>query len=268
MDDDKKPALLIPIEHYRKILAYVANCETEIMGFFDVEWNDERTAFLVTKVYDLLEQSAGGAHVEVDEEKMSAFTLELIKQGCEQLPRGWWHSHVDMGTFLSGTDEETVDFMKNDSFIVALVANKREEITVTIKMFKPFTFEIEKVPVRIIYSEDKINEAAKEEIDKMVSAPVYNNYQNGWNNAFGNKKNKKKKKDKKNGNGQLKYLPTNEEGAVQKVAALMLSRLWSNEFHDFIYIDAITEDTWIDQGQVMTYAAYDRATKLMEKMYA
>lgn len=259
-----KPFLVIPLDSYRKIMAYVANCETEITGFFDVEWNDEKGAFLVTKVYDLLKQDASGAHVEVDEEKISEFNLELIKQGAEQLPRGWWHSHSDMDTFLSGTDEQTVEYLKNDSFIVAIVANKAGKMMATVQLFRPFAFAIEDIPLRVEYADDKLNQSVKKEIEKQVNQQ---SWQQSWNQGQVWDWSKKSKKNKKKKGQKVNFLPAEQEKAINRIAELGLSREWSGEYHDFIYVDELTGDTWLDSGQVMTQDAYEESQKLFKKMY-
>lgn len=120
--------LVIPLESYKKIISYaIAADNIEITGFADVEFNKEKNEFVVGEVY-LLEQNAGGADVHIEEEDIQKFNFEMVKAGKEQMPRVWWHSHVDMQAFFSGTDEGTLKELQNDTYIIALVVNKRAEM--------------------------------------------------------------------------------------------------------------------------------------------
>lgn len=161
--------IIIPLESYRKIFAYVDLVETEITGFADCEYNEEDNAFKIGEVY-LLEQEASGAEVEMSEEKVSEFTLQMINQGKTQLPRCWWHSHVNMNVFFSGTDETAIKELQNDSFLLALVVNKSRELKADITISKPFYYRWKDLPVEIDYSAGEIPEELRKEVEKKVNA--------------------------------------------------------------------------------------------------
>lgn len=40
----------------------------------------------------------------------------------------WWHSHVNMGVFWSGTDMDTIRQIGSQGFVVATVFNKKNEM--------------------------------------------------------------------------------------------------------------------------------------------
>src|ERR1035437_3075176 len=128
--------LILPLDSYRKIMAYAQVCEEEISGFADVSFDKEKMALVVGEVY-LLKQEVTGGTTDLDEEDIAKFTHEMIKGGSTQLPRMWWHSHVNMSAFFSGTDTSTMDYLENDSYTVALVVNKNREMKCTFILWKP-----------------------------------------------------------------------------------------------------------------------------------
>jgi len=141
--------LYIPFASWQKIMWYTEIATQEISGFADVEYNAEAGRFEVGNVY-LVKQECTATETEMDDEAIADFNYQLVKDhGMTQLPRLWWHSHVNMGAFLSGTDEDTLAKFKNDSWMISLVVNKRAESKVKIRQFAPFDAVNEKIEVEI-----------------------------------------------------------------------------------------------------------------------
>ena len=277
-EDADFPKVMIPFEHHQKMMAYVKACETEITGFFDVEFDRELNAFAVTKVYDLMEQRAGDAHVEIGEEAVSEFNLQLIKQGAERLPRGWWHSHVDMQTFLSAVDNDNIESLRNESFVVALVLNKDQKIFAAVKMFEPFDFNLDELEVEILYEDEKAVKKALREVKKKVLEPYveqaakvkvyrpsefkdqkhiwpdedYDPYDDGGPNdpyspARGVSLNRQ------TGGRKTKWtksFPRDREQALARIRALGLVKVWDGTM-GWIYMDLTSGETWEDYWSVL-----------------
>jgi len=177
--------LFVPKKSWDKIINYAkAAKDLEISGFADCKYDKELGQIIVGEVY-LLEQSVGGATVHMDEEAVSKFNMELVKKGVKQLPQIWWHSHVDMGAFFSGTDQETSEQLRNDSYSVSLVVNKRGDsharmyINTKIQvqsMGENFVHEdwvdISDLTVRTEH-EDKIPQAIIDEVEKKIHQKKY-----------------------------------------------------------------------------------------------
>lgn len=265
--------LIIPLASYRKIMAYAQICDTEISGFADLEYNQERSALIVGNVY-LLEQRAGGADVHMDEEEVSKFNIQRIKAGAEQLPQLWWHSHVNMEAFFSGTDEATLKQLQNDTFIVALVVNKRKEMkakayiateSVTkimgqIVEEKKF-IEVDPLQVSIELEYERIPEALKKEVEKKVKARVYETpklpYKSPYvwdleDGPYGEKNRRffqhgqsTNPKGYKSLVGVL-YLPKDPEKALERIEKLGLLREYDNEKHEWVYKNPKTGGVWVD----------------------
>lgn len=164
-----KPSLLLTIEAYRNIMAYTDTAEGEITGFADITFNAEKNQFIADKVY-LIEQEAGGTHVDMSEETIAKFTLERVQDGATQLPQLWWHSHVEMDAFFSATDIETMEEFKGDSYTIALVVNKKRNMKAQLNLWKPFQYSIE-LPVIIQFDYEKIPDEIVEEVSQKVKEP-------------------------------------------------------------------------------------------------
>lgn len=109
-------------EVYQKIMFWVDECDKEISGFGKVVVKDG--AYWVIEAY-LLEQEVSGATTDIDAVALGKLMAETIKE------RGhlnfWWHSHVDMGAFWSGTDTDTIREIGEAGFCLATVFNKKRE---------------------------------------------------------------------------------------------------------------------------------------------
>lgn len=159
--------LVIPIESYQRIMAYTQLVDTEITQFADITLDSETGELRIGEVY-LLKQTAGGAHVDMEEEDVSGFMIECIKKGMTQLPQCWIHSHVNMEAYFSQIDIPTYKkTLNNGNWIVALVVNKRQEMKAVFQMFKPFTHTWE-LPIEIDYQYRMIPAALEREVKRKV----------------------------------------------------------------------------------------------------
>jgi hypothetical protein len=176
--------LHIPAESWKRIMDYTTACEVEINGFADVTYNRENKQLVVGQVYPLIKQKADGAEVEIAEEDMDEFMRGLMEQGITQMPRLQWHSHVYMTAFFSSVDQELIDSFDNESFMVALVVNKRGEAKATLKICRPIPVQIDNIEVVIGQGSQTIDAAIIAEVKAQVSQAK------AWNFKKGKKKNK------------------------------------------------------------------------------
>lgn len=174
------PKLVIPIDKYRQIMAYVTLADGEITGFTEVEYQPEKNRFIVGDVY-LLEQEAQPAEVEMSEEQIGKFMLERIEQGATQLPRLWWHSHVNMAAFFSGTDTDTMAQFKNESYTVSLVLNKEQKVMANLNIWKPFPIST-KIDVEVSVLYEEIPEELVQEVKDKVKERHYDFWDKGKKN--------------------------------------------------------------------------------------
>lgn len=248
----EKPALLIPLKSWIKIMAYVDAVDTEITGFFDVEYNPEDNQLEVGEVF-LIEQTASGGDVEMDEDAISQFMVEMIKKGKEQMPRGWWHSHVNMNVFWSGTDETTItkDFT-NDTYTVSLVVNKKRECKAVVMIWDTVPADhilaitgaiesvvrIDDLPVRIKYESNTIPAAIQKEVDSKVKSKS-NKFDFNWSG----KKNKSL--------STMLWLPKSTDAALEKIDEYQLIHEYNTDVKEWIWRNPKTDTLWVDHWGAM-----------------
>lgn len=120
----------------RKIQHWVAIADGECSGFGSVEVKEDY--FYVPDVY-VVKQVNGAASTELLATELCKLQGRLIEKALEEcgsrliadakIPvlKYWWHSHVNMGVFKSGTDDETLKSLGRDEWIIASVFNKKKE---------------------------------------------------------------------------------------------------------------------------------------------
>ena len=162
--------VVFPYESYLKIMRYAQICDAEITGFADVDYNPETNQFNVGEVY-LLDQISAPAEVDMDADTIDAFNVQMIQNGATQLPRLWWHSHVNMGTFFSGTDLQAIEDLKNESFTIAVVVNKKYELKASLKIYKPIP--IYKDDIKVMILPEPMPEDLVAEVEEKVKSRSY-----------------------------------------------------------------------------------------------
>lgn len=246
--EGEKPRIIIPLVSWQKIMAYVDLCPVEITGFGDVTYDKTKNEFIIGEIY-LPDQSATAGDVDVEEEDVSKFMLERMEAGATQMPRLWWHSHVEMEAFFSGTDDAQMKDFSNDTFFVGIVVNKRGEYKASIKVCEPFVFMIEELDIIIDYSYSQIPQDLKAEFEQKVKYKQFNVP------SFKPKFNKNKNKDFNPKNTLLKKniidLPASEKEAHKVAKDLGLTRYWDSDLKLWLYYDMATGDRYQDKGEVI-----------------
>ena len=249
-DNRSELRLIIPDTAWNTLQGYVKATSGEISGFFDVEYDMELKALKVGTIYPLLDQVASGADVEISEDAIQSFMLDHIKAGHDQMPRGWWHSHANLEVFFSGTDENTINKLNNDSYIVALVVNKTEHAYSKVSFIKPFPVQVEDLTIEIDGLSADLPDVS-EDVKSKVKVRQYKNYSlydpktKSYNYGTSDKK-----------KGFSKMLPKSKLEALVKIETLQLERVWDNTTSQFTYQDPLTYELWYDYWGCVTYADY------------
>lgn len=118
------PRVTIDWDVYQKIMYWVNKAPGEISGLGKVVPKEDGT-FRVTSAV-LIKQENGAASTEMDGAAISKCMFEL-KDDPGHL-NFWWHSHVNMEVFWSGTDIDTIREIGQNGFVVATVFNKKREM--------------------------------------------------------------------------------------------------------------------------------------------
>lgn len=116
-----KPEVNAEIEYY------VAKSNVEISGLGRCKLIDDNT-IVVNKVY-LLEQENGPTATDIDPDAVAKLMYESMSDEEEHGELNfWWHSHVNMGVFWSGTDTDTIKQFGENGYLIATVFNKKKEM--------------------------------------------------------------------------------------------------------------------------------------------
>jgi hypothetical protein len=108
---------------HSKIMYFVRKAKVEISGLGRVQKAADGS-MVVTSVY-LLKQENGPASTDIDPEAMATLLYESRNDPGDL--NFWWHSHVDMGVFWSGTDMQTIYDFGGKGYLLATVFNKKNE---------------------------------------------------------------------------------------------------------------------------------------------
>lgn len=126
-----KPRIYLPTDIRNKIQFIVDNCDKEVSGLGTVVFDKKANGYRVTSAI-LLDQEVGSAHTDIDDKAVAQALYEARDEEGELA--FWWHSHVDMQTFWSGTDHATMEAIGKNGLCVAIVFNKKEEMRGAITM--------------------------------------------------------------------------------------------------------------------------------------
>lgn len=116
--------IIIRPEVYTQIDYYVQNSDIEVSGLGRIKKHDDGTLEVV-KVY-LVEQENSAATTDLDGNAVASLMYQTRED--EGMLNFWWHSHVNMDVFWSGTDMDTIHQIGANGFVLATVFNKKREM--------------------------------------------------------------------------------------------------------------------------------------------
>ncbi len=174
------------IDHatHSKMFAYAAiakkTLDSEVGGYLVIKELDE--GGLLVEDIILPEQTVGGGSFKAK---------PGLKVDPEVIPKihGWWHSHHNMGTFHSGTDNDTLGDKWNGEtkgsphYAVSIVVALPFEIKAYLQYFKPIMLEKVEIPVNVVHPISKeIYEKCEAEVKQLVSKESF--FLGGCNKYF------------------------------------------------------------------------------------
>ena len=179
------PTVLISAEAEQRIRHWVDCARGEVSGLGTVVPHND--GLLIEEVY-LLKQRCTGSNTELDDEAVAALLVELDAKGVDTgTVRFWWHSHGDLSAFWSGTDDECIEGLANDNYMVSLVANKRRQDRVRIDQYTPIRLTLDEVPIRLHHEDLGLFDACEaefrekvQEIKLMVRGGRRSRHPGGW----------------------------------------------------------------------------------------
>lgn len=150
-----KPKIIFDRMIYNKIMHWVHKASGEVSGLGTVESLEDGTFKVISAI--MLPQSNTGGSTDIEAEDVAKAMYELRNE--KGTLNFWWHSHVNMGVFWSGTDTDTIRTFGNaggmGGFVIATVFNKRNEwknaIYLSTKLGeKPIQIFIDDAPAQVM----------------------------------------------------------------------------------------------------------------------
>lgn len=118
------PKVVIENLVYRRIMHWVNKSNHEVSGLGIVVVEPEGVLRVTHAM--LLPQVNGPTHTDIEPEDAARMLYK-----CKDIPgdlRFWWHSHVDMNVFWSGTDIDTIKKVGQGGWFLSTVFNKKREM--------------------------------------------------------------------------------------------------------------------------------------------
>jgi hypothetical protein len=113
---------------YKKVQHWVHKADKEVSGFGTTSITRDDDGSYRVYVHDafLLDQEVGAAHTDIDAKSLGKLMHKIVANpDTRHLSLNWWwHSHVRMNTFWSGTDTETIKSIGKNGLCVASVFNQ------------------------------------------------------------------------------------------------------------------------------------------------
>jgi proteasome lid subunit RPN8/RPN11 len=127
--------------------------------------------FVIERFY-LLRQSGSSASTELDELAVAAFMEQLMAEGKrDEVSRikCWAHSHPNMDTFWSKTDDQTCRLLVND-YLISIVVGSDFKIRCRIDVAAPIPVVFDAIPVVYQMPKDELQMAKyAQEVRSVVS---------------------------------------------------------------------------------------------------
>lgn len=125
MQPPTKPTVIFDEQCYEKIMHWVNQSAVEVSGLGKCKYDKEQRKWLVSSVY-LLDQENTATDTDLD--PVAIAKLQFTAKDDDGHLNFWWHSHVNMGVFWSGTDLDTIYQFGEKGFCLATVFNKKKEM--------------------------------------------------------------------------------------------------------------------------------------------
>jgi hypothetical protein len=161
---------------YQKVMYWVHKSPYEVSGLGNVVFEPDTNTIRVIDAI-MLPQKNTGTTTDIEAADVAKAMFRL-RNAPGQL-RWWWHSHVNMNVFWSGTDISTIQTLGNGGWISATVFNKRNETKSAFCQKTPVRLLVTDVPTQVSVNKD-LSAQWDAEYDKNVE-----NVQHSFRSRFG-----------------------------------------------------------------------------------
>lgn len=140
--------LTIDSSVYAKIMHWVNKSDFEVSGLGSVIHDPLTNTLRVTEAF-ILPQKNTGATTDIEPAAVNKLMFLHHQSKAPGKLKFWWHSHVNMGVFWSGTDIDTIKKLGSGGWFCATVFNKRREVKSAFCQNEPVRLLIADIPTEI-----------------------------------------------------------------------------------------------------------------------
>lgn len=166
--------LVFDEEVYKKIMYWIDKAPGEVSGLGKITIDPDGT-FKVISAF-LLDQENTGTTTDIESNAVAKMMYETRNDPGHL--NFWWHSHVNMDCFWSGTDIETIKEFGAGGFVLASVLNKKHQCRTAYYVrgeMLPEVF-IDDIPTTIANAQKYVNPQWDEEYTAKVKQKTYPSY--------------------------------------------------------------------------------------------
>jgi hypothetical protein len=169
-DSEIRRVWIDPVAH-EKLWAWTRMAKGEVSMLGLVEEADGGPA--ITDLF-LTRQNCSAASTDMDQADVAKLLFDLASAGLEGQLRAWVHSHADMACFWSKTDDDCIEGLGGEPYIVSLVVNRKGETRARVDVFKPVRFVVDELPVQLRVPGLGLGEECRREfLAKVNEAPLF-----------------------------------------------------------------------------------------------
>lgn len=156
---------------FKKIMHWVNKSNFEVSGLGKVQYDKEENVLRVIDAI-LLPQKNTATSTDIEPEAVGKAMFQMRNTPGEL--RFWWHSHVDMAVFWSGTDLATIKKLGSGGWFLSTVFNKRQEMKSAFCQNAPVRLLVEDVPTEVVeYQNADLIKEWDEQYEKNVENERY-----------------------------------------------------------------------------------------------
>ena len=185
------PKVLIEELVYKKIMHWVQKSQYEVSGLGMVKRDEKGNLMVIDAI--LLPQKNTSVTTDIDPTDIGKAMFEM--RNAEGEMKFWWHSHVNMDVFWSGTDAATIVALGQGGWFISTVFNKKEKMKTCLSTVEPWFAIIDDITTQVVSVVDKsITDKWDTDYDRCVTnfipkieAPKFNGIlqpRGGWQEAF------------------------------------------------------------------------------------
>lgn len=145
----------LPLKFYGQIMAYIRAVDFEVSGLGSASYKNG--VFKVNEIH-FVKQIGSGGHTSLDPTAIAELMGKRIKKGIRTPINVWWHSHVNFGTFWSGTDVTTAETLAKDKpFLLSFVGVQKGDLRCRVDIGHPIPVSFDTVPITVTgYTNQKV----------------------------------------------------------------------------------------------------------------